>query len=423
MIYTVKSWDNLPDIANLYDMTEERLREDNGLAPGQPLVPGQALVILRPAETYTVRQGDTLYGIAAKTGLSLFQLLRNNPGAAAAEHLHPGERLVLRYEEGEPFPLRLGGYAYPHNRADPLRRALPFLDTLSVFSYGFREDGSLVVPDDSRLLAEAERFGTVPVLVFTSVDEEGVFSDGRASRLFHSPAMQERVGEALISVMKEKGYKGIDADFEYIAPEDAESYHAWLGGLRDRMQAEGFFLHVDLAPKSYAEQPGLLYEAHNYPIIGAIADRVLIMTYEWGYAYGPPMAVAPLPQVTQVLRYAVTEIPSWKVEMGLPNYGYDWTLPYEKGRRAVTLGNEEAVRLAAEAGVSIQFDEEVRSPFFQYVKNGESHVVWFEDARSIGEKLALARSLSLRGGTYWNLLRPFAQSWALVSDTVRVIRD
>lgn len=423
MIFTVKNWDKLEDVARNYGVSQERLRQDNGLAPDQPLVPGQALVILIPRERYTVQRGDTLYGIAAKTGIPLLELLRNNPEAAAADALYPGETLVLSYETGETFPLRLGGYAYPHIRPDPLRRALPFLDTLSVFSYGFREDGSLLVPEDERLLAEAERFGAVPVLVFTSVDESGTFSSERAGRLFHSPAMQEQVADALIFEMKAKGYGGIDADFEYIAPEDAEGYYSWLGSLRDRLHAEGFFLHVDLAPKTHAEQPGLLYEAHNYPIIGAIADRVLVMTYEWGYAYGPPMAVAPLPQVTQVLRYAVTEIPSWKVEMGLPNYGYDWTLPYEKGRRAVTVGNQEAVRLAAEVGAVIQFDETARSPFFSYVKRGEEHIVWFEDARSIGEKLALARSLSLSGGTYWNLLRPFAQNWALMSDTVRAVRE
>ena len=32
------------------------------------------------------------------------------------------------------------------------------------------------------------------------------------------------------------------------------------------------------------------------------------MTFEWGYTYGPPMAVAPLPQVRAVLDYAVSVI-------------------------------------------------------------------------------------------------------------------
>jgi len=40
---------------------------------------------------------------------------------------------------------------------------------------------------------------------------------------------------------------------------------------------------VALAPKTSGEMTGLLYEAHDYPAIGAIADLVLLMTYEWGY--------------------------------------------------------------------------------------------------------------------------------------------
>jgi len=42
---------------------------------------------------------------------------------------------------------------------------------------------------------------------------------------------------------------------------------------------------VALAPKTFANQPGLLYEAHNYPAAGTIADMVFLMTYEWGYTH------------------------------------------------------------------------------------------------------------------------------------------
>lgn len=153
-------------------------------------------------------------------------------------------------------------------------------------------------------------------------------------------------------------------------------------------------------------------------MIGSIADTVLLMTYEWGYAYGPPMSIAPLPQVEAVVRYAVTEIPTWKIQLGIPNYGYDWTLPYEPGRRAVTLGNEEAVRLAAQVGAEIQFDPVSQAPTFQYQTAGTIHQVWFEDARSVQAKFDLIERNQLVGGTYWNLLRPFPQNWALAAQRI-----
>ena len=57
------------------------------------------------------------------------------------------------------------------------------------------------------------------------------------------------------------------------------------------------------------------------------------------------MAVAPINKVRQVVEYAVTQIPRDKIDLGIPNYGYDWPLPFEKGvTKASTIGNVQAVQ-------------------------------------------------------------------------------
>lgn len=127
------------------------------------------------------------------------------------------------------------------------------------------------------------------------------------------------------------------------------------------------------------------------------------------------MAVAPLNKVREVVEYALTEIPREKILMGIPNYGYDWTLPYERGiTKARLIGNVEAVRIAVENGAVIQFDEVAMSPHFTYTRDGLTHEVWFEDVRSIEAKLNLARGLELLGVGYWNLMRPFRANWLLL---------
>ena len=70
----------------------------------------------------------------------------------------------------------------------------------------------------------------------------------------------------------------------------------------------------------------------------------------WGYTYGPPMAVSPVDQVRRVLNYAVSVIPPEKILMGMPNYGYDWTLPYKQGTAARTVTNTGAIELALREG-------------------------------------------------------------------------
>ncbi len=100
-------------------------------------------------------------------------------------------------------------------------------------------------------------------------------------------------------------------------------------------------------------------------------------SYEWGYTYGPPMAVAPLAAVRRVLDYAVSEMPPEKIFMGFPNYAYDWTLPYQAGStRAELIGNEAAVQLAVRVGAEIRFDETAQTPWFTYTgSDGQVHEV------------------------------------------------
>ena len=146
---------------------------------------------------------------------------------------------------------------------------------------------------------------------------------------------------------------------------------------------------------------------------------MLLMTYEWGYTAGPPMAVAPVPNVRSVLDYAVTEMPPEKILQGIPNYGYDWPLPFVQGvTRAQSISNQRAIQIAIERGVAIQYDETAQAPFFRYAdEDGRSHEVWFEDARSMDAKLRLIAEYGFQGGGIWNLMRPFSQTW-LVLDSL-----
>ena len=131
------------------------------------------------------------------------------------------------------------------------------------------------------------------------------------------------------------------------------------------------------------------------------------------------MAVAPLPNVRTVLDYAVTVIPAEKLFLGVPNYGYDWPLPFQQGvTRAQSISNQRAIELAIQHNIAIQFDETAQSPYFHYTDaSGVVHEVWFEDARSMAAKLRLIAAYGFRGAGFWNLMRPFSQTW-LVSNAL-----
>lgn len=368
---------------------------------------------------YVVRRGDTLYQIAEKYNIAADQIAYDNQ---ISRSLVPGEALLLRGVEPELASIRkmqISGYAYPFIERTVLQEALYYIDELLVFSYGFTVTGELIPPvyNDLPLIEQTWQTGAEPYLVLTPFGVDGRFNNYLVKLAVTDQTVQQNLINQLLYTVQDRGYAGVDVDFEYILPEDREAYAAFVGNLRTVMNGNGYRVSAALAPKTSADQPGLLYEGMDYRSLGENADWVFLMTYEWGYTYGPPMAVAPIDKVRQVLDYAVQEIPVQKIMMGIPNYGYDWELPYVRGTtRARLIGNVEAVRIAAENGAEIQFDETAQSPWFRYERDGIMHEVWFEDVRSMEVKLRTASDYGFRGVGYWNLMRPFRANWLLIED-------
>ena len=147
------------------------------------------------------------------------------------------------------------------------------------------KNGTLVDLDDGVLIAMAKAGGAAPLMHLSTLTGEGGFSN----ELAHIALTDRTVQDALISnlrrTLEEKGYRGLDVDFEYVFPEDASAYAAFLGRLTALLNPLGYPVIAALAPKTSADQPGLLYEAHNYRAIAEAVNEVLLMTYEWGYTY------------------------------------------------------------------------------------------------------------------------------------------
>ena len=278
--------------------------------------------------------------------------------------------------------------------------------------------------NDEWMIEAATQAGVNAILTLTPIDEQGRFNNLIISEMVNSSEARTNIAQNLLDVMREKGYGGVDIDFEYILASDRDAFTGFVAELTEIMNQNGFETSVALAPKTSADQPGLLYEGKDYGGLGAAANSVLLMTYEWGYTYGPPMAVAPINKVRQVVEYAITEIPVNKINLGIPNYGYDWPLPYERNvTKATTIGNVQAVQLAIEHGAVIEFDETAQTPFFHYIENRVEHEVWFEDVRSMQAKFQLVKEFSLRGMGYWQLMRLFLANWVLLEDQFIIVKD
>lgn len=377
-------------------------------------------------EIYVVQTGDTIDSIAESYGISASSIIYNNQ-LAYPYPLAVGQALLLSAgEDSDPsYPAWVNGYAYPFIQRDTLYETLPYLSSLSVFSYGFTAEGDLIPPtlDDTFMIDAALMQGVRPVLTLTPLGPDGNFNNFLITSVVNNQTAKENLLANLLATVQEKNFQGVDIDFEYIRPEDRIPFADFVRDVRDFLSPYGCHVSVALAPKTSDTQAGLLYGGKDYGLLGAAADSVLLMTYEWGYTYGPPMAVAPVDQVKRVVEYAITRIDPAKIDLGIPNYGYDWTLPFVQGTsRATTVSNLEAVRIAVEAGVPIEFDETAMSPFFRYEKDGVLHEVWFEDVRSYQAKFSLLPMYGLRGMGYWQIMRFFRPNWLLLEDTFVIQR-
>ncbi len=422
IIYTVQPMDSIYQIAKKFHVPPEWIITANDLDSPEELSVGQSLIIPKYTKLYTAKQGDTLSEIAKQYELTLRELYQKNPQLKGKQEIIPGESLVLEYQDPPERSLCINGYAYPFIDLSTLQKTLPYLTYLTVFSYRFTPSGDLITIDDSMLLETAKEYGVAPILLLSNLTEEGTFNDELAHQLLQSPIAQQDLIENLLSLMKEKGYVGLDMDFEFLYSEDKDAYASFMNQLKENLANNGFHLIVSLSPKVSGDQTGVLYEAHDYPALGNIVDIATIMAYEWGYSAGPPMAIAPLNEVTKVLDYAKTAIPKEKIRLGVPNYGYNFQLPYEAGvSLASSISNVEATELAFDKDAEIRYDFTAQSPWFDYYEKGkQQRQVWFEDAQSVNATMDLVDTYGIHGISVWNIMKYFPQLWQILSQRYQI---
>lgn len=421
-IHVVQQGQSLFGIAQAYNTTVNDLIEANEIPNPNRLVVGQTLVIPIIGRFYWVQPGDSLFSIAQRFGITIQQLASINQ-ISINSPLAIGTRLYI-----PPLPKvtkEINAYVEPRGTVTPnlensAREAAPYLTYLAPFSFQALRDGSLREPPLNQFPAIARANQNVLMMVITN-QENDQFSDELGRILLNDQNVQTTFLNNIVSTAQRLGFRDIHFDFEYLRPEDREAYNRFLRRAKDRFSREGWLLSTALAPKTRADQPGRWYEAHDYRAHGEIVDFVVIMTYEWGYSGGPPMAVSPIGPVRDVLEYAITEMPSEKILMGQNLYGYDWTLSFRPGTVARAVSPQQAIQLAAQNNVPIQYDTQAQAPFFNYRgANGQEHRVWFEDARSIQAKFDLIKELNLRGISYWKLGLSFPQNWLLIAENFDV---
>jgi len=367
ILHTVQNGDTVFSIARKYGISPMKLIENNELANPDELSIGEELLILSPTRTYTVRGGDTLDRISRTFGVKKSKLQAANPALMGTDRLYPGELLAIRYDAPPYGMAAVNGYVYRDTSEDALMRALPYLTYVTVSSACTDGRQVRMLFDDTASVRLIRERGRIALLRVCETDGMPTPEQLRTA--------WEHMTDALIRTAKERGYGGITLAFYETAAKNPALYNEFVVYMRGRLLGCDLILFTEtdanrrLPLGDYADGAVLMYEKASLPTPPSFADG----------------------EQTVAEHYAA-ECESSRMFLDISPFGYD-------GSNPLTL--QQIRKLAYKHRAPIEHDVDKKLCFvrYPYFSGGarEEHTVVFESLENIKAKLHLCDALGYMG--------------------------
>ncbi len=423
IIHVVQAGETIDSIAQTYKKSAESIIQDNELPNPYDLAAGQAIVIVYPKEMYTIQEGDTLEGIADLYDVSLMQLLRNNPYLSERDVLFPGEAIVISYDEVTKTDIATNGYAFPYINPIILRKTLPYLTYLSIFSYSISAEGELNVIEDTALIQLAKEYGTAPIMVISNITETGIANYDALHYLLYNQERRESLIDQVLQILRSKGYYGVNIDIPNIPPEDTQAFNNIISEIADRLHNENFKIFVTITPITFEIYTESSHQLPDVTKISEKVDGVNLLSYSWGRSYDIPIEIIPFYVFRFLLNLNTKEGELNKMNVGISTIGYIWEIPYIEGTsNAISITNTNAVVLASESNAAIYYNQTNQTSYFYMFQYNNNSFVYFNDARGIDARVSLIPEYGLNGVTIWNIMNYFAQMFLVINTQYTIIK-
>lgn len=279
-----------------------------------------------------------------------------------------------------------------------------------------------VKPNDSSLAtSHFEANGTPYCLnVYTDTTQNLTLADGTVTStleaLLSSGETQATAVAAIVAASAD--YAGISIDFEGLRTTDyRDAFSAFMAQLRGALPAEKQ-LFVCVPPDEW-------YKGYDFRALGEICDKVIYMAHDYQWTSIPESylgsvmgasperstPVTPFPKIYQALA-AITHPDTGvqdKSKIALQiSFGAAGVQVDEENRLvSTTLFRPSPATIAQRLGQAdtlVTYDVHSRNPMARYTgDDGGTYLLWYEDARSVGDKLDLARMFGITGISLWRL--------------------
>ncbi len=286
---------------------------------------------------------------------------------------------------------------------------------VSPWIYGLARNGRIVaqapeVAAQTRDGMERLRKLGIPVVPSIANRTNGQWAYEPLADILHDPAAMSRHINDIVALAQRENYAGIDIDYEDLPATDRQVFTTFITDLASALHDKGKVLTVALFAKTSDAGEDQRNAGQDYAAIGAAADEVRLMAYDYHWSESPPGPVAPMPWVRDVLTYAKSQMPADKIVLGVPLSGYDWV----DGKGEVVTWIQSYGR-TSKYHATVQYDRLSESPSFKYTdEQGRQHEVWFENADSTALKLQAAKAAGIRGVYLWMISSEDDRTWATV---------
>lgn len=254
------------------------------------------------------------------------------------------------------------------------------------------------------------------------------------SNYLANPTTRATIVKTIVDLVLTNNFDGIDLDYEGFAFVDgnntwtrtAPRWVALVKELSVALRSHNKLLSIS-TPYVYdpkEKQKG--YFVYAWADVASSIDRLRIMTYD--YSVAKPGPIGPISWTEKTVKYAVSIMSPSKVYIGLPGYGRDWITSVngkcpvsappglKGGAKAAVFKMNYANAKAAIDKATPTFDEKFSEATYSYTQtyNGLSasgasteckvnRTVWYQNARSYAERMALVAKYRLGGASLWTL--------------------
>jgi cellulose synthase/poly-beta-1,6-N-acetylglucosamine synthase-like glycosyltransferase/peptidoglycan/xylan/chitin deacetylase (PgdA/CDA1 family)/spore germination protein YaaH len=231
------------------------------------------------------------------------------------------------------------------------------------------------------------------------------FDSDNLARVLANDALRASLIDRLLKYVKSHSFAGLTISFAGLQDSSQTPFQKFLKELGTRLHAARLELWVSLQ----AEQSDFPFAR-----VAELCDRVIVMAFDQHWLQSPAGPLAGTDWFAGVVEERRKEIPPEKLLWGIGNYGYDWAPGMETASKTF----DEVMLTAQENKASLRLDKESLNPTFTYQDSQRrTHSVWFLDAVTAFNQLALASASGPRGFAIWRLGSEDPSIWNLLGKT------